>query len=169
MRNMQQHNPHRRSGVTMLVIAWALIFGGIYWFFNHTQSNAYNPNQNVNSSDAEVILKRNREGHYVAAGKINNEPVTFLLDTGATQVALSQDLASRLNLEKLAPVRVQTANGITHANATRLQSVRLGSIEIANVGALITPGMRGDTVLLGMSFLKQLEFTQRGEQLILRK
>ncbi len=169
MRNMQQQNPHRRSGITMLVIAWALIFIGIYWFFNHTQKSAYNPNQNIESSEGEVVLKRNREGHYVADGKINDEPVTFLLDTGATQVALSQELAARLNLKKLAPVRVQTANGVTHGNATRLQSVRLGSIEIYNVGALITPGMRGDTVLLGMSFLKQLEFTQRGEQLILRK
>lgn len=69
----------------------------------------------------------------------------------------------------MAPVQVYTANGVTQAHTTRLESVRLGGIEILNVSALVTPGMRADTVLLGMSFLKHVEFTQRGDQLILRK
>jgi aspartyl protease family protein len=83
-------------------------------------------------------------------------------------VALSAALAGQLGLAHGAAVSVQTANGTTKAYQTRLDSVRLGAIEVRDVPALITDGLDSHTVLLGMSFLKQLEFTQRGNQLTLK-
>jgi aspartyl protease family protein len=163
-------NPHRRSGMTMLVIAWLLIFGGLYWFFAGWEASENNPNteEALSLNAGEVILQRNRAGHYVAAGEINDQPVTFLVDTGATQVALSSELARELGLKLNARVTVQTANGVASGYATRLESVRLGHITLRDVAAVVTDGIEDDTVLLGMSFLQRLEFTQRAGQLILR-
>ena len=159
----QTPNPHRRGGKIMLTIAWLLIMGGVYWFFSDWEAKQSNPNT------ARLLnLTRNRAGHYVAAGEINGRQVTFLLDTGATWVALPTGLARELGLKRGAAVTLQTANGSAVGYRTRLDRVRLGPIEMRDVGALVADGMDADTVLLGMNFLKRVEFTQRGEQLILR-
>lgn len=157
--------------MAMLAVAWLLVFAGIYWYFDGWYQQQQNPNpQSVLENQAgEVVLKRNRAGHYVADGSINGHKVTFLLDTGATQVALSINLAKQLDLIAGTRVQVQTANGPALGYQSTLNSVRLGSIEVRNVSALITEGMEGNNVLLGMSFLKQLEFTQRGDSLILHR
>lgn len=163
-------NPHRRSGLSMLVIAWLLAFGGGYWFFEHWSAQQHNPNTHLlkQYDGEEVVLKRNRLGHYVADGEINGAPVTFLLDTGASQIALSTRLARELGLKLRGSVSVQTANGNVSGYQTRLNSVRLGSIEQNDVAALATDGIDDDTVLLGMSFLQHVEFSQRGSSLTLK-
>ena len=166
---MSDDNPHRRSGVVMLWVAWLLILGGGWWVAQRWMDTEANPNQRVFvTGEGSVVLERNRQGHYVADGEINGTKVTFLLDTGATSVALSSQLARELGLKRGAAVRVITANGTAPAFEARLDSVRLGSIVVRDVSANFSDGMPGDTVLLGMSFLKHLEFTQRENQLILR-
>ena len=164
-------NPHRRSGIAFLIIAWTLVFGLVFWYFNGWERRQYNPNPQVllQKQSDELVLKRNREGHYVAEGEINGARVTFLLDTGATQVALPAQLARRLDLKRGQDIVLNTANGRVIGHETRLQSVRVGPIEMADVSAVATEGMEGETVLLGMSFLKRLEFTQREDRLILRQ
>ena len=166
---MAEENPHRRSGVAMLWIAWLLILGGGWWAADRWLLKQANPNQrpSANASGA-VILERNRQGHYVATGEINGHKVTFLLDTGATTVAMSSRLARELDLERGASIQMDTANGVSQAFQTRLNSVRLGDIVVHEVSAVFSDGMLDDTVLLGMSFLKHVEFTQRENKLILR-
>ncbi len=163
-------NPNRRSGMTMLAIAWVLIMAGLYWLFGSWEANQSNPNtaRVLSQQQGELRLQRNRAGHYVAEGDINGRPVTFLLDTGATWVALPARLARELGLKQGAAVTLQTANGTSVGYQTRLDSVRLGPIAMRDVGALVTDGMDAGTVLLGMNFLKRLEFTQRGGELVLR-
>jgi len=163
-------NPFRRSGMTMLAIAWVLIMAGLYWLFGSWEANLSNPNtaRVLSQQQGELRLQRNRAGHYVADGDINGRPVTFLLDTGATWVALPAKLARELGLKQGAAVTLQTANGTSVGYQTRLDSVRLGPIAMRDVGALVTDGMDAGTVLLGMNFLKRLEFTQRGGELVLR-
>jgi len=164
------NNPHRRGGILMLMIAWVLLFAGAYWFFELRLAQKANPNRAevLALQHGEVRLQRNQDGHYLAQGEINDRPVTFLVDTGATRVALSPGLAQKLALTHGPAVTVQTANGATRAYQTWLQSVRLGTIEVHDVAALITPGLDDSTVLLGMSFLKKMEFTQRGSELTLK-
>ena len=154
----------------MLAVAWLLVFSGIYWFFDNWYQRQYNPNSSAALlvSQGEVVLQRNRAGHYVAQGYINGTSVTFLVDTGATQVAISENLANVLGVRQGGNVSVQTANGTVAGFSTRLDMVRLGSIEVHDVSALVAPGLGDDTVLLGMSFLKHVEFTQRNGQLILK-
>ena len=166
---MAEENPHRRSGVVMLWIAWLLILGGGWWVADGWMLKQANPNQHPTvNAGGSVVLERNRQGHYVAAGEINGHKVTFLLDTGATTVALSSRLARELDLKRGASIQMNTANGITQGFQTRLNSVRLGDIVVHEVSAVFSDGMMDDTVLLGMSFLKQVEFTQRENKLILR-
>ena len=164
-------NPHSGSGKIMLAIAWALILGGLYWYFSDWQARDVNPNPAsvIDVQRGELKLARNRAGHYVADGEINGKRVTFLLDTGATWVAVPLALARELGLKRGAAVTLQTANGAAVGYQTRLDRVRLGPLELTDVSAVMSDGLGADVVLLGMSFLKRVEFTQRGDQLILRK
>lgn len=157
----------------MVFAGWIVFLLLLTLFFNNWLERQHNPNDNVISATngdgaVEVVLQRNRLGHYLAAGEINGRPVTFLLDTGATDVSIPQSLARHLDLHQGAPRRYQTANGTIVTYATRLDSVRLGDIVRHNVRAHINPGMQQGEVLLGMSFLKHLEMVQRGSQLTLR-
>ena len=155
----------------MLFVAWALIMGGLYWYFSDRQAQDNNPNaaRVLNAQSGEVRLLRNRAGHYVADGEINGRRVTFLLDTGATSVALPLALGRELGLKRGAAITLMTANGPATGYETRLSRVKLGGIELADVAAVMSDGLSSDAVLLGMSFLKRVEFTQRGDELILRQ
>ncbi|RTE86303.1 MULTISPECIES: TIGR02281 family clan AA aspartic protease [Gammaproteobacteria] len=153
--------------------AWIAALGLLYWFFNDALEAQFNPNQQVETyqqgSDAVVVLQQNRAGHYVANGYINNEPVTFLLDTGATQVAIPGRLARRLNLQQGTPIRVQTANGIATAYQTEVNTLQLGEIQLTGVAASVVPDYDSEHILLGMSALRALEFNQRDGQLTIRQ
>ncbi len=168
-----EHAGQRRIGKGMIIGAWLGLLVILTLFFNSYLERVNNPNTDPETSTTgtvkEVILKRNRSGHYVASGLINGKEVTFLLDTGATDVAVSADLAAGLGLRQGAYITSQTANGAVSARRTMLSEVSIGDIRLRHVRASILPGMQGDEVLLGMSFLKQLELVQRGRELILRQ
>jgi aspartyl protease family protein len=171
--NLPESNPQqRRLGRGMIVAAWVLALGLLYVFFADQLDRQHNPNRNLDlraSQEAtELVLRRNRMGHYVAPGLINGQPVTFLLDTGATVVSVPAHLGPTLGLVPGARQRVMTANGEVLARATRIGELGLGPFRMREVRAHLNPGMGGDQVLLGMSVLRQLEFTQRGDTLTLR-
>jgi len=163
----------KRAGRVMLVLAWGAALLLATKFFGDWEEAQRNPNRTPESLHGsgyvEVRLASSRQGHYMAGGTINGEEVTFLLDTGATQVAVPIEVAQRLGLQAGAAIIISTANGRATAHRTRLQRLQLGDIVLTDVDALIAPGMGGDDVLLGMSALKQLEFTQRGGTLLLRQ
>ena len=156
----------------MVIIAWVLIFALLAMFFARWESAQNNPNQTVESSITDngayqVILKRNRANHYVASGKINGQPVTFLVDTGASDVTIPESLAERLGLYYGIKRRARTANGTITIYSTTLDSLQIGNIKLTDIRASINPHMQGKEILLGMSALKNLKFTQQGGQLIL--
>jgi len=164
----------KKMGAWMLALMWLLIFVLLGLFFSNILDKQNNPNQTVNTrildnNVRELVLKRNRQGHYVATGKINNQPVVFMLDTGATDVSIPLNIARRLGLEPGPAATYQTANGLVQVSLTRLQSISLGDIRLTNIRATINPGYKSDQILLGMSFLKHLEFSQRGDTLTLRQ
>jgi len=167
-------NPHRRLGMKMTIAMWVVIMGLLVMFFQKWQEKQHNPNQNLSLTRGadgvrELTLQRNRFGHYVASGSINNMPVVFLLDTGASDVSVPESLAQKIGLKRGRPMTYQTANGTITVYATRLDTVDLGGIVLRQVRASINPNMQSNEVLLGMSFLKHLEFTQRGNTLVLRQ
>ena len=170
-RNNPEHG-QKRLGNAMIYLAWVLVIGLLTLFFGKVLDWQHNPNQGLQYSATgprEVVLKRNRGGHYIAPGVINGEPVRFLLDTGATQISIPQEVANRIGLLRGRPSMASTANGTITVYDTRLDEVGLGNIVLHDIGAHINPHMFGDTVLLGMSFMKHLELVQRGDTLTLRQ
>jgi len=155
-------------------IAVSILFvAGFTFIFGWLLDKQHNPNQSniiqrSSSGSSEVVLLRNRNGHYVASGRINGRAVQFLLDTGATNVSIPGHIAAALELQRGAAMLAQTANGTIKVYATRLDRVGLGDIEITNVAASINPAMKNNDILLGMSFLGSLEIVQSGDTLRLR-
>lgn len=163
----------RRLGKVMIIAAWLLLLVLLTWFFNARLDRQRNPNQQLMTSlTAEglpaVLLERNRFGQYVATGHINGEPVEFLLDTGASDVSVPLPVAERLGLQKGPTALYQTANGSIKAWQTVIDEIRLGDIRVGPVRASINPGFQGSGVLLGMSFLRHLDFSQQGNTLTLQ-
>ena len=169
---MQQSKQQNKMGKGMLIVAWIIGLGLLTLVFDDQLAKQFNPNaQPISSSSQgvqEVRLKQNRAGHYVSGGTINGQPVVFLLDTGATHVSVPMHLAEQLNLQKGRASWVQTANGRVQVAQTNIQRLAIGDIQLDNVRANLNPGFKNNEILLGMSALKQLEFTQKGEWLILR-
>lgn len=167
-----QPAPHR-LGRGMIFLAWILALGLLTLFFSNWLDGERNPNQRVltrvgTDGIGEVVLQRNRYGHYVASGRINGKPVEFMVDTGASDVSVPATLAAQLGLKRGAPTRYQTANGTITGFRTHIDRLELGDLVLHNVPASINPAYQEDDILLGMSVLKQLEFTQRGDTLTLR-
>lgn len=163
------HNPHRTLGRGMALVASLLVLGLFYLYFETSLEARNNPNRKLQvAPGSELVLKRSGDGHYVFPGTINGRPVTFLLDTGATLVSVPAHLAGELGLKAGAHQRSITANGTVATRATRVDALAFGPFDLRGVPASLNPGMADDQVLLGMSVLKHLEFTQRGDTLILR-
>lgn len=162
-------NPHRGLGRGMALVASLLVLGMFYLYFESSLQARDNPNRALQvAPGTELVLKRSRDGHYVFPGEINGQRVTFLLDTGATLVSVPSRLGDALGLRPGAPMQAVTANGTVTTYATRIDALAFGPFELRGVQASLNPGMRGEQILLGMSVLKHLEFTQRGDTLVLR-
>lgn len=132
---------------------WVALASVIYYLSDNIQ----NPNKIRRlGEDSTVVLKRGLDGHYRAEALINGEKVDVLVDTGATGVAISQNVADKLKLSSIDAVRTNTANGDSVGYMVRLHSVKLGGVDAKDVSAMIAPGLDGD-VLLGMSFLSRMD------------
>ena len=168
------NNPGGTTGKGMLILSFAIGLILLTLVFDDLLQRQINPNRNPESVELlsgirEVTLRRNLQGHYTANGTINGVPVTFLVDTGATDVAIPETIASQANLKKGIARIAATANGSVNVYATELNSLTLGNISLQNVSASITPTMFNDTILLGMSALKEIDFSQVGATLTLRQ
>ncbi|HCS42436.1 MAG TPA: TIGR02281 family clan AA aspartic protease [Pseudomonas sp.] len=170
---MSQQPPGKRIGRVLMVLAWCAALFLATRFFGQWEQRQQNPNAVVSTEQGEgfieVKLASNNQGHFVASGQINGQPVDFMLDTGATDVAIPGGMAERLKLEKGFGVTLSTASGRAEGYRTRIERLQLGDIVLRDVRALVVPGLEGNQVLLGMSALNKLEFTQRGGTMLLRQ
>ncbi len=162
-----------RAGTTMTVVAWLIFLVILYAGFEHLIWQRINPNQNIVTNvigqQKQVVLQRNIFDHYVSSGTINGQKVTFLLDTGASDVAIPASVADSIGLTKGRAIIVKTANGNAKAYRTRLESVAIGEIKLYDLNATILPNITGDEILLGMNFLKHFEIIQKGKTLTIKQ
>ena len=162
-------NPNSQLGRRMLWVAAIGLLGGFYLLFSMLEEGGSGTVSSVDSSGATmVVLEQDRNGHYEAEGQINGRSVTFLVDTGATDVALPESTARALGLDFGPKVRVMTAAGPASAWVTRLDEVTVGGIRRKNVRATITDG-EFNGILLGMSFLKHYNLQQKDGRLVIRE
>jgi aspartyl protease family protein len=169
---MQAPEPTHKYGKIFAIIAWLILLVLLFVFFQDTISKQLNPNQQLNSvqgsqGETRTVLLRNKNGHYVGTALVNAMPIEFMLDTGATTIAIAADTAKKLQLPFGQPIQVGTANGVITAYQSRVDRLQLGDIVLYNIPASIVPNLTGTEILLGMSALKQLEFHQQGNQLTL--
>jgi aspartyl protease family protein len=118
----------------------------------------------------EVTIAASSGGHFVAPGTINGKPVTFMVDTGATLVAMGRADADRLGID-LSNARAgmsQTANGPVPMLIVTLNSVRVGELELNNVGAAVMP-LPMPMVLLGNSFLSRTQMRRENDVMRLER
>lgn len=108
---------------------------------------------------AEVRLPSSDYGHYVANGRINGSSVRFLVDTGASFVAISSRMADRIRLDysEGQPTQVATANGAARGYGINLSRVSVGAITLNNVPAVVIEGDSPHEILLGNSFLSRVD------------
>ena len=161
-----------RTGQGMMTVSVVLGMVFLTFFFGGVEENRRNPNSSpsslIHSESIEVPLKRNRQGHYLLVGQINGEDVEFLLDTGATDVVVPASTARRLGLPYGTRARAMTANGPVTIYQTRIDELHLGKIRLTNIDASINPNMEG-AILLGMTALGQIEFSQQADTLTLKQ
>ncbi|MEJ7687432.1 MAG: retropepsin-like aspartic protease [Variovorax sp.] len=117
-----------------------------------------------------IVLPVSSGGHFMAQGAINGRSVNFMLDTGATSVAMSAADAQRIGLDfsKGQPIRINTANGVAPGYRVRLNSVRVGAVEIYDVEAVVSPQPM-PYVLLGNSFISRFSMRRDSDQMVLEK
>jgi aspartyl protease family protein len=130
------------------------------------------PRQSVIASEGRIVVPRSRDGHYYLTLRINDTPVRFVVDTGASDIVLSHSDAERvgLDLADLAYVgRARTANGEVRTAPVRLDTIEAGSIADRNVPAWVNSGDMDDS-LLGMSYLQRWDSIEiRGGELVLTR
>ena len=120
----------------------------------------------------EVQVWRDTTGMYTTVGSIDGLPVSFLIDTGATQVAMNASQARRLGIDYHvtgSPAEVTTASGVARAWMVTLDSVKVGDLEVRNVSAVVLEGEQPKVTLLGMSYLGRMEITNSGRLMTLRQ
>lgn len=117
-----------------------------------------------------IVLTASSGGHFMTAGQINGKAVQFMVDTGATSVAMSAQDAERagINFKAGQPVNMSTANGVTQGYRVKLSSVRVGDVEIYEVDAVVIPQPM-PFMLLGNSFLTRFQMTRENDQMTLVK
>jgi aspartyl protease family protein len=162
-----------RAGTAMTAVAWVLFLAFLFTTFDYFIEQRNNPNQNVltigDGKKKQITLQRNAYGHYITNGTINNQQVVFLLDTGATEIAIPEAIADKIGLIKNQPIRIKTANGTATAYRTKIDSAAVGEIKLHNLSATILKNMPGNEVLLGMNFLKHFEIIQKGKFLTIKQ
>lgn len=118
----------------------------------------------------KIVLPVGSGGHFMAQGAINGRAMQFMVDTGASAVGMSQADAERagVNYRSGRQVPIGTANGVVPGWVVKLNSVRIGDVEVHEVDAIVTPAFM-PYVLLGNSFLSRFQMQRNNDQMVLER
>lgn len=133
----------------------------------------FSTHTNTQYDEREVVkvdIWADQSGSYIIPGAINGLVVSFLVDTGATSIAMNEIVARRLGIDfryQGQPIRASTASGVATGYAIKLASVKVGDIHLNNVEAIVLEGGFPTKVLLGMSFLRHVKFERNNNLMTL--
>ena len=124
------------------------------------------------SGPRSVEIARDSRGHFAVDGIVDGRRVSFMVDTGASLIALTRNDAARLGIhpaQRDYTVQVSTANGVTRAARVTLGMVEIGGVIVRNVDALISPDEALSENLLGLSFLSRVRWSHDRGRLLLEQ
>ena len=171
-RDVQKERGKRHSVVSRgnrwaplgIVLFWLAIMAALYFGFKQ-----YEKPKTVITSNGDVVIQRNRDGHFYVDGSVNGQPVKFLVDTGASLVGVSEKFAQLNGLIGGAPTTFNTANGPLPGRIIANVPIEVGGIAVS--GIRVGVGLEGHAVndaLLGQNFLSKFDVVLRENQMILQ-
>ena len=152
------------SHIVALAI-WITISVAIYLYFDGRQKQTIAV-AGAELASGEVVIPRSRDGHYYVKGAINGHPVDFMVDTGASTVSISRDIALNAHLPRGMPATFLTANGSVMGEIVSGQSIEAGGILVEGLSVGI--GVQGNIALLGQNFLRKVDVLQSGDKMLLQ-
>ena len=162
----KRHAVSGKANVLYLVF-WISLVAAAYFGMNALTAPKVASLAVSNNGALEIVIPRSRNGHYYVEGAINGHATTFLVDTGATTVAIDAQVARAAGLPKGYPATFGTASGEAQGETVPRQSVTIGGLRIDGVTIAVIDGV-GEVGLLGQNILRHLDVTQSGDQMILR-
>lgn len=152
-------------GPLAVVAFWMLVMGALYAAMNYYLK----PKPVTITASGDLVIPKARDGHFYALGSVNGQPVTFMVDTGASLVTVSEQFARKAGVAAGTPTVFKTANGDLKGRIVTGVPVTLGPITVSSVrvGVGLVGGDEADA-LLGQSFLSKFEVTVSKEQMVLR-
>jgi aspartyl protease family protein len=153
-----------RRSTLLFLLFWLLVMGVMYLAMQYFLK----PAQAKVTADGAVRIERGMDGHFRVKGYVNQQPVTFLVDTGASSVSVTDALAARAGLEGGQKTRFRTANGERDGRLVVADEVRIASLRVRDVR--VGTGYTGDDsedALLGQNFLRFFDVQMSGDEMLL--
>ncbi|QXZ10893.1 retroviral-like aspartic protease family protein [Comamonas sp. Y33R10-2] len=154
-----------RRSTFLFLLFWLVALGVMYLAMQHFLK----PAQAKVMADGTVRIERDMDGHFRVKGYVNNQPVSFLVDTGASSVSVTDVLAAKAGLQGGEKVRFRTANGDRDGRIVVADEVRVASLRVS--GVRVGTGYTGDDsddALLGQNFLRFFDVQMSGDEMLLR-
>lgn len=160
--------PTRKAGRYMIILAWIFAFFLLALFFHFTTQSDTGSFE-YSAQHGTLTIDGDAKGHYWVDGAINNVSVRFMVDTGASLVAIPENLVKKMGLSGRYPVRLQTAAGTVEGQLARVKTLRFSGFRFSNVKAVIMPADGSETVLLGMNILSDFTIMQKDGKLVIKR
>ncbi len=154
-----------RWGPLGIVLFWLVLMGAVYGGIKQVMK----PQQVTVSVAGDITIPRARDGHFYVSGQVANQPVVFLVDTGASLVTVSQALADAAGLGEGQPMRFHTANGVIDGRVVADVPVSIAGASISGIKVAVgLLGVRPEQALLGQSFLSRFRITLTRDAMLLQ-
>ena len=155
-----------RWGTLGILAFWLVVMAGLYF----AMQQVLKPKAISVNMTGDLVIPRARDGHFYAPGTVNGRPVQFLVDTGASLVVVSEELARAAALGPGESTVFQTANGPLKGRTVSGVPVTVGPASVSGVRVGVgLVGLGPDAALLGQSFLSRFEVVLSGDQMVLRR
>ena len=154
-----------RRGTLGILAFWLAVMAVLYVAMERVRQ----PRAAVVAADGALVIPRGSDGHFRVAGSINGQPVWFMVDTGASLIAVTDALAQRAGLTGGETTQFRTANGVRQGRIVAAQSVVVGSFVVS--GLRVGTGYTGEAVgdaLLGQNVLQHFDVQMQRDRMVLR-